>query len=75
MTLLFSDDYRQLAWDALLIKGWAGSNYTSGVSGTGGKIYTTDSLLSYQLDRMRFVNPSNSSENFYSVQLASFHLG
>ena len=54
----------------LLINGWAGSNYTDGnASGTGGKIYTTDSLLSYQLDRMRFVNPSDL-QNYYTVQLA-----
>jgi len=54
----------------LLINGWAGSSYTAGnASGTGGKIYTTDSILSYQLDRMKFVNTADS-KNYYTVQLA-----
>ena len=67
LTFIYTDSL--LNNKTLLIKGWAGSNYTSGVSGTGGKIYTTDSLLSYQLDRMRFVNPSDL-QNYYTVQLA-----
>jgi hypothetical protein len=68
-TLTFIKTDSLLINKTLLINGWAGSSYTAGnASGTGGKIYTTDSLLSYQLDRMRFVNPSDL-QNYYTVQL------
>ncbi|NDB59727.1 hypothetical protein EB001_14965, partial [bacterium] len=73
LTFIYTDSL--LNNKTLLINGWAGSSYTAGnASGTGGKIYTTDSLLSYQLDRMRFVNAADNLK-YYTVQLNSQTVG
>ena len=60
----------------LIINGWQGS-YTdtsdanTKLGGTGGKIlFLNDTLLGYQLDQIKFIDPSNS-QNYYAIQYKS----
>ena len=54
----------------LLINGWVGDYGLGTTSGTLGKLITNDSLLSYQLDQIKFVNVTDN-QNYYVVQLPS----
>ena len=54
----------------LMINGWSGDYGLGTTSGTLGKFITNDSLLSYQLDQIKFSNASDNSNAYYAVQIS-----